>query len=542
MIMQIKTVAQRWRGALFAVLVIAAALTVFENIASIFQCPGRADESWYLYITRNNIQSPYSFFVSYFGFARDWGFCEFRTFSIALRILCGSFLGYAVYSFFKKTLDLMYRDAIVLSMCIPCLLGNSQTAGCPSYVMLNYAFGCTSFGFLLLSLRTNLSIRFRAASAFFCGLIAIQVAFVMPPNVVILPVLLLVLLLASGKTVCWFVLGTLTGIAAFFLFACRPSEFMAAVRIFQGLNYETTDGHSIMVLVRWLVSTASWSVPAVSIGLLLWLADGRVRGMPVRWRFFYWSILSVGALAHCGAVLGNGIYVYSLVRVDMLVMCVVLLALIFKRMEEGTAKFQEFLVISLFILAPVCYSFGTNIEFPHRGCRYMIFYLLPIWVLTRKYASNLGYCYLMFFGVSYLGLMVFHLLFTNGYNGVKLVQSTSSMREFGFNCMTTAKHVDELKRLREVASGRDIIIGGEDSWRPTVLLAKRPISTLWYAPNYVVKLLSACKPDKDNVFVLEQKNVFELTPEHDAEIMGVLGASHVSRTKISDTCTVVVFK
>ena len=54
-------------------------------------------------------------------------------------------------------------------------------------------------------------------------------------------------------------------------------------------------------------------------------------------------------------------------------------------------------------------------------------------------------------------------------------------------------------------------------------------------------ILKKEKPDKDKMFILEQKN-FIITPEFEKEVAEFLGATQVERKIVSDSASIVIFR
>jgi len=518
-----------------------AMLTLVENVAVLFQCPGQADESWALYIIGHKISDGASFFVRYFEcIADDITFVKSRVICLALRMLSGIFLGWAAYRFFKERLNLTAVDKWIMMGAIPCLFSTSQTIVNPSYVSLNCVFGCLAVGSLVLAVRS--SGRVSHVWAGISGLFAIQLPFIMATNVVFVPVMLIALLVIRNRLAISFSVGCLLGVVAFFYFVCSPVECANQI-MGMDLDATKTDGHDIMMLVRWLYSTAVLFMPFVAVGLLLSFVEYHHAGVRNWWKIVTFAVLFVCAGFHARTHLLMSMYIGTFVRVDICLLYLVAVALVYQQIRRGKLFSVDNLIMVLFLLAPLCLSFGTNIEFAHRGGRYMIFLLLVIWPLMRGNWSWTGTLGVLLFAVTY-GVFTFqHLRLVNGYTGVRLVCSSQGLQEFGCQCVTTPEHVDLLKKLRAATEGRGVLIGGRYVWGPIVLLSKEPLKPVRFAytPSQVPALLEAHPVDKKDIAILEQPD-FMLTSEDEKSISKRLRAMRVSRAKISQNIAVVTFE
>lgn len=522
-----------------SLLVLVAVLTIIEQLVSSFQCPGSADESWFWYITRHDIPSQFSFFVKYLGFAREWPFEAQRLLMVTLRILSGCFLG---WSFFKsfKSYGLSLIDAWVIVLIIPTLYGFSQEAAAPCYVRLNYAFGCVSVGCFLFAMKGGMSRVVSEVLMICSGAAVAQCVFIMPPNALVVLVMLLALIVLDKRMSVVYMVGGLVGIIIFFTVFCSPVSFFDSINFFLTLNYANTDGHDMMVLIRWLYSAVIEYFPIVLFAVVF---SYSVKSLKER-RFAYdvvIALLMVYALWHSYILLRSGSCRCSMVRVDLCVLYFVTVALIAHHAKERTLLDKDVVLTLVLLAVPVFLSFGTNIVFDNRATRYMIFLMLPCWLLTRKYESKLGYAYFGFMSMVYIAAMLWHLGQNSGYSFVRLIDSNTSLREFGTNCIAPTQLRDDLRKIRDMTKDRPLVVGGRDSWRTIALFHKKPVSTLWYKPELIMPILKKEKPDKDKMFILEQKN-FIITPEFEKEVAEFLGATQVERKIVSDSASIVIFR
>lgn len=371
-------------------------------------------------------------------------------------------------------------------------MGQMSVIACPSfnYITLNISIAELSIGLLLLFL-SNQKIIYSLLSGFFIGFLFP----VMITNVIVIPIMIIVLFCLSEKR--WkSVLLFLGGILLFFIFYCvvieKPNEYISSII---GQTQTTinngSSSYGLLFLFKWLGLVAYYLIKqlTVAFSLIFCLKGRRDQKFNIMYVLFAFLILC--------AVYAQPLPLYG----KRFIETYWILIFIFLFNNRITLNNKNLLITLLFMLLPICLSFGTNVDFRIRQSSYFMF-LTPVLFLI----PNLNYKWKTVLAIFFMAMwlvFIHKVFFKTNWFGDSLLTQNHKLTEIGIkqNIKLDSRYLEMVRFCNEkIGKDDDLYVMNNQCWGVAALLdrnvisyAFHPIIDVSYTEKIIIPYLSKGK-------------------------------------------------
>ena len=489
------------------VFVVIGLLALVTNVYAAWHIPlGMADESWFIYLIREQIPLTLkgSFFTLYLKAFSGCSFLTLRYLALGLTWFATGMLALSICYLFKGSFS--KRGLVSFMFCGVCWYAMllPQTVAVPFYLTFEYFWGLLAVAALFFAFAAQSSlwqcVGFAASG--FCSTLLFLDMFPAAPMV------LLVFLSAccvGVKAALFWMSGVLFGFGIFFVFLLSPSDCLQ--QILAAFTAVDKDQHDKMLLVRWTLKTAFYFVTRILGYCVAICALVEIPSKNRITKFYFGLVLALG-VAYVAAVeiIQGSFFTQRTFSIAVLYTMFALTVWMYVRQQRLDAK--KLVAFVMMFLAPVLLSLGTNGDFSLRAVVYSMTLAFPILILS----NIIGNRYLSFF--VFLLVALFAVRFFVQFNAVswatyeKFFAPSQRLSGYAIDVTASSRQARDIRKIKELTSESPYLVGSSFCWQYIVVLNKKPVQPFFYlASSDLRDAFSRLNLTKyDVAFVVNRKN------------------------------------